>query len=360
MRVALQQVFCELLQSSKVALTLPRVVVRALWKDSKTFSPRGRQIIKLFHHDGGDELVRQTGHKQRGHAAQRDLSIGQELIPVAPQGQQAHGQEGEECSRHVGDAEEGVFNNDGGYAVRVDRRQAHGHGTPQRAAKEHDLCLVQVRAGHDVVQRGLGIQEQPVLAGLAVALPVAAVVHQHHIGFQIDQHQQGVWHPVANITCITMEIKDGRRSRGSGAALIARVDSRRLVASCVAEQDEVKLHTVLGANVHVFMGDSRWHGNIKARGGGLVGEIEEHVLKLVENACHRGQDKSQEEESPIQVEGEDEGQKRDSTSTPGPGGQSQGATLDRPPQPPGLLHGDPRAESDDTHSSSHFFSTSAA
>ena len=120
MGVALQQVFYKLLQSRKVALTLPCVIVCALWKDSQAFSPRRRQLIQLFHHDRWDELVRQTRHKQRGHAAQRHLSIGQELIPIAPQRQQAHWQEGEECRCHVGDAEEGVFNNNGCYTVRVD------------------------------------------------------------------------------------------------------------------------------------------------------------------------------------------------------------------------------------------------
>lgn len=120
MGMALHQVFYELLQSSEVALTLPRVVVCALWKDSQAFSPCRRQLIQLFHHDWWDELVRQTRHEQRGHAAERHLPIGQELIPVAPQGQQAHGQEGEECRCHVWDAEEGIFNNNGCYTVRID------------------------------------------------------------------------------------------------------------------------------------------------------------------------------------------------------------------------------------------------
>lgn len=70
--------------------------------------------------------------------------------------------------------------------------------------------------------------------------------------------------------------------------MIARGDSRRHVPSCVAKQDKVELHTVLGANVHILMWDSRWHGNIKARGGGLVGEVEEHILEFVEDARHRG------------------------------------------------------------------------
>lgn len=338
MGVALQQLFHELLQSGEVALTLPRVVVRALGEDGEAFSPRWRQLVQLLHHDGRDELVRKAGHEQRGHAAQRHLPIGQELIPVAPQRQQTHGQEGEEGRRHVGDAEEGVFHDDGGDAVRVGRRQAHGHGPPQWAAEQHHLRLVEVGTRHDVVQRGLGIEVQPFLAGLALALPVAAVIHEHHVGFQIDQHQQGVRHPVADVARVTMEINDGGWSR-RGATLIPRGTSGRLPSS-VAEENEVELHAVLGADVHVLVRDSCWHGNIKPRGRGLIWEVEEHILEFVEDPCHRGQDESQEKESSIQVKGENEGQQRDSTGAPGPRDQGQSTTLNRPPQPPGLLHGD--------------------
>lgn len=348
MGVALQQLFHELLQSSEVALTLPRVVVRALREDGQTFSPCRGQFIKLLHHDRRDELVRETGHKQRGHAAQRHLPIGQELIPVAPQGQQTHGQEGEESRCHVGDAEEGVFDDNGGDAVRVDRCQAHCHGAPQRAAKQHHLCLVKIGTRHDIVQRGLCIEVQPVLAGLPLALPIAAVIHEHHVSFQIDQHQQGVRYPVTNIASVTVEINNGGRSR-RGAALIPRGTSRRL-PSGVAEKNEVELHAVLGANVNVLVRDSCWHGNIKARGRGLIGKVEEHILKFVEDPCHRGQDESQEKESSVQVISKNEGQQGDSTGAPGPRNQCQSTTLDCPPQSPGLLHGYTRAELQNTHS----------
>lgn len=129
--MAFKQVFHELLQSREVALTLPCVIVGTFWKNSQAFSPCRRQLIELFHHDGWDELVRKTRDKERGHAALQHLPIGQELIPVAPYGQEAHGQEGEECGCHVRNAQKGVFHNNCCYTMRVAGSQTHSNSSPK-------------------------------------------------------------------------------------------------------------------------------------------------------------------------------------------------------------------------------------
>lgn len=101
LRVALEQLFYELLESSEVTLTLPGVVVSPLRKDAEALSPRRRQLVQLLHHDRWDELVRQARNEKRGHAAECHISVRKEFVLITPKGQVAHREEGEERGCHV-------------------------------------------------------------------------------------------------------------------------------------------------------------------------------------------------------------------------------------------------------------------
>lgn len=148
----------------------------------------------------------------------------------------------------------------------------NSYRSSQGTAKKENFCFVKVGSGHHIVQHSLRIKVESFFTCLSFTLPIASVVDQQKIDFEVNQHKQGIWQPVAYVACIPVKIN---YSRGIGRAV-----------SSVSYQNEIQTHSIFGSDENVFMWNTSGHGNIKARRRWLFWEVKQYILEFIQNTCY--------------------------------------------------------------------------
>ena len=189
--------------------------VCAAFQQHQPFGFAGQRVqdLRMFR---GNDLVSRAVQEQDGNGRDLgDIALGG--VGIA---QQQRAGEGDFVVADFGIGSEGGFDGDGAHACLV-ARAYHGNGVgAAQALPEHEqLFLVHIAAGADIIQGGVAVVKQPLLAGRAAGLAVAAVVEQEDVVALCGQVAHGG--PVGGQVLRVAVEMDHRGAGGAGSGVQA-------------------------------------------------------------------------------------------------------------------------------------------